>query len=151
MLTFVTTTDFAPGREAVLSSQLRVAVMRLGRRLRSERLESPHSLTHFAALGTVERHGPLNPRALAQHERVRPPSMTRIINHLEGAGLLRRAPHPTDGRQQLLSVTPAGRDLLEADRRRRDAWLSRQLETLSPSEIATLCDALPIFERLARS
>jgi DNA-binding MarR family transcriptional regulator len=144
----VTTTTIA---DAALSSQLRVAVMRLSRRLRSERVESPHSLTHFAALFTVERHGPLSPGDLAAHERVRPPSMTRIINHLEREGLVRRDPHPTDGRQQLIAVTAAGRDLLAADRRRREAWLARQLTDLTPHEIAALGEALPILERLANA
>jgi DNA-binding MarR family transcriptional regulator len=144
----VTTTTIA---DAALSSHLRVAVMRLARRLRSQRLESPHSLTHFAALATVERHGPITPGALADHERVRPPSMTRIVTYLENAGFIRRDPHPTDGRQQLLSATEAGRDLLAADRRRRDAWLARQLGSLTDEEIATLTKALPVLERLAQA
>lgn len=134
---------------ADLSSQLRVAVMRLARRLRAERLESQHSLSHYAALATLDRHGPLTPGALAARERVRPPSMTRIAGYLEAEGLVSREQHPTDGRQQLLSITRAGRELLVADRRRREAWLAQRLVGLEPAEVAALAAALPVLERLA--
>jgi DNA-binding MarR family transcriptional regulator len=125
--------------------------MRLARRLRAQRLESQHSLSHYAALATVDRHGPISPGHLAGQERIRPPSMTRIIAYLEAEGLLRREAHPTDGRQHLLLITRQGRELLAADRRRRDAWLSRQLAGLSEDEIEALAKVLPILERLSLS
>lgn len=137
--------------EAAISSHLRVTVMRLARRLRAQRLDSGHSLTQFAALGSIERHGPISPGDLAEHERVRPPSMTRVVNHLEADGLIVRQPHPTDGRQQLLTITRAGKDLLVADRRRRDAWLAQQLASFTAEEIAALTGVLPLLERLAQA
>ena len=123
--------------------------MRLARRLRAQRLETGHTLTQLAALGTVERHGPISPGDLAAHERVQPPSMTRVVSRLEDDGLLARTPHPRDGRQQLLTITAAGRALLAADRRRRDAWLSQQLAGLTQEEVAAVVAALPLLERLA--
>lgn len=136
---------------ATLSSQLRMDVMRLARRLRAQRPESTHSLSHYAALATIDRHGPMSPRDLAAHERVRPPSMTRIVAYLEADGLVRRERHPTDGRRQLLSITDAGRDLLAVDRGRRDAWLSDQLAALSSGDLAALERALPVVRRLSLS
>lgn len=125
--------------------------MRLARRLRAQRLETGHTLTQLAALGTIDRHGPITPSDLAAHERVRPPSMTRVIGRLERDGLALRTAHPTDGRQQRLSITAAGRELLNVDRRRRDAWLAKQMAALEPDELAALAAALPVLERLIES
>src|SRR4051812_37320215 len=105
-----------PAETIQLSSQFRVAVMRLVRRIRGER-EPGHTLTQLAALGTILRHGPISPGDLAAHERVQPPSMTRVIGKLEEEDLVARHPHPTDRRQQLITITEVGRELIETDRR----------------------------------
>ncbi|HVA59245.1 MAG TPA: MarR family transcriptional regulator [Mycobacteriales bacterium] len=134
-----------------LSGALRIGVMRLARRLRAERTDASLSLTQMAALGSLERHGPLSPSELAGHERVRPPSMTRTIALLEAKGLVGRTAHPTDGRQAIVALSAEGRALLAADRRRRDAWLSRRLPELEPDELEVLRAAVPILDRLAQS
>jgi DNA-binding MarR family transcriptional regulator len=136
---------------AELASQLRVHTMRLARRLRAEREASGHTLSQFAALASIERHGPISPGDLAARERVQPPSMTRIVAHLEQDGLVSRERHPTDGRQQLITATDAGRELLASDRQRRDAWLAQQLDDLTPDEQAKIADVLPLLERLAHT
>ena len=138
-------------KTAELSSELRVSVMRLARRLRSERSGHDLSLTQLATLGTLERHGPLTPRELADHEKVQPPSMTRVLAGLEERQLVVRTPHGSDRRQVLVAATPAALALLREDRRRRDAWLSRRLAELPADERATLHAAAGILERLARS
>lgn len=137
-------------RTAELASSLRVSVMRLARRLRAERSDFSLSLTQIAALATLERHGPLTPRELADHERVQPPSMTRVLAGLEERGLIDRTPHETDGRQHLVSLTQPARDLLREDRRRRDAWLARRLAELTQDERDVLRAAAPIIDRLTR-
>ena len=88
----------------------------------------------MAALGTLERHGPLTPRELADHERVQPPSMTRVIAGLEERALIIRTPHASDGRQHLVALTAAAPRPAPEDRRRRDAWLARRLAELTPAE-----------------
>src|SRR5665809_51629 len=110
-----------------LASVLRLSVMRLSRRLRVERADHSLTLTQIAALSTLDQHGPLTPRELADYERVQPPSMTRVLTTLESLGLVTRTPHPTDGRQQLVARTARGAALLAEDRRRREAWLARGL------------------------
>ncbi len=50
----------------------------------------------------------MTPGALAIRERVRPPSMTRVIASLADMGFVDRAPHPIDGRQVLVSVSESG-------------------------------------------
>lgn len=131
-----------------LASALRIPVMRLARRLRAERDDLSLSLTQLAALGTLDRHGPMSPGALAEHERVQPPSITRVVAGLEERGLVERLAHPTDRRQQVIALTPAGRTLVAGNRRRKDAWLSGQLALLSDAERAALADAIPILDRL---
>ena len=137
-------------KTAELASTLRVSVMRLGRRLRAERVVTDLSLTQMAALGTLDRHGPLTPRELADHERVQPPSMTRVLAGLEERGLILRTPHETDGRQHLVSLTAEAHALLREDRRRRDAWLARRLAELTQEERDVLYAAAPVIERLTR-
>jgi DNA-binding MarR family transcriptional regulator len=139
-----------------LATALRISVSRLARRLRVERLmpelaEPALSDTQLAALATLERHGAMSPGDLAEHEKVQPPSMTRVIAALVDWELVTRAPHPTDRRQVILTVTPEGRSLVQKVRRRKEAWLARKLAELSPQERATLREAAPILEKLSQS
>lgn len=140
---------------AALATELRISISRLARRLRAERISrgvaTELSDTQLAALAALERHGAMTPGELAEHEKVQPPSMTRVIAALEERGLVTRAPHPTDGRQVMLTVTEQGRDLVQASRRLRDAWLAQRLRELSPEERATLRAAAPILQRLSQS
>ncbi len=109
--------------DAGLATALRISVSRLARRLRVERTapgqaEPVLSDTQFAALATLEKHGAMSPGELAGHERVQPPSMTRVIAALEEWQLVTRAAHASDRRQVVLTVTPAGRELVTKARRR---------------------------------
>jgi DNA-binding MarR family transcriptional regulator len=133
--------------DAELATQLRFALARSARRLRQEAGTglSP-SLT--AALATVERCGPLTPSELADAERVRRPTVTRMLGHLADAGLISRTPDPADGRSTLVAITPAGAALLAEGRTRKDAFLSERLDGLSPADRETLARAAAILEGL---
>ena len=133
---------------AALAHDLRLAVMRFSRRLRNQRVDTSVTLTHLAALSTLKRHGPMSPGELAGHERVQPPSMTRVVVALERMGLVTRDPHPTDGRQVVIALTPAAESLLTEEARAREAWLSGQLHRLRPEQRATLREAAAIMEEL---
>jgi DNA-binding MarR family transcriptional regulator len=143
--------------DAGLASALRISVSRLARRLRAERAVhglpelSELSDTQLGALATLERHGAMTPGELADHEKVQPPSMTRVIAVLEQRNLVMRSAHATDKRQVMLSVTDAGRALVHQSRRLRDAWLARRLRELTPQERAKLRAAAPILEKLSQS
>ena len=141
----------ATAADLALASTLRIGVMRLARRLRSERSDSSLTLSQIAALATLDRHGEMTPGELAAHEKVQPPSMTRVLAALEEGGLVDRTPHPTDGRQSMLSLSAAGRRLLTDDRRRRDAWLAQQMSDLSDDELEALRRVAPVLDRLARA
>src|SRR3712207_768276 len=94
--------------------------MRFSRRLRGQRVDTSVTLTHLAALSTLKRNGPMSPGELAAQERVQPPSMTRVVVALEGMGLVTRTPHPTDGRQVVIDLTPAAEELLGAEAQARE-------------------------------
>ena len=139
-----------------LATALRISVSRLARRLRVERAaaglgEPDLSETQLAALATLERHGAMTPGELAEHEKVQPPSMTRVIAVLVESQLVRREPHASDRRQVMLTATDSGSDLVIKARRRREAWLAQRLKELSPAERATLRAAAPILEKLSQS
>jgi DNA-binding MarR family transcriptional regulator len=134
---------------AALAHDLRLAVMRFSRRLRNQRVNTTVTLTHLAALSTLKRHGPMSPGELAAHERVQPPSMTRVVVALEGMGLVTRTPHPTDGRQVIIGLTQAAEALLDAEAQAREAWLSSRLQELTPQERSVLREAAGIMDKLA--
>lgn len=121
-----------------MASDLSLAVMRLARQLRFRRPQSPVSLSQLSALATLANCGPMTPGALAIRERVRPPSMTRVIASLADLGFVDRVAHPDDGRQVLVSVSEAGAELLEAERRASQEWLAQRLETLAVADRDTL-------------
>ncbi|BBZ31791.1 Rv0880 family HTH-type transcriptional regulator [Mycolicibacterium confluentis] len=134
--------------ESRLAGDLSLAVIRLSRQLRFRRPDSPVSLSQLSALATLQKEGAMTPGALAIRERVRPPSMTRVIAALGDMGLVVRTPHPVDGRQVLVSASDAGVGLLEAERRASQEWLQRRLATLNPDERATLLRAADLMSAL---
>ena len=117
------------------------------------RNSTPSALSEatLSALGVLFREGECTIGALAAHERVQPPSMTRTVNCLVDDGYAARRPHPKDGRQVLVDLTDKGREILLADRRRRDAWLAQRLRDLTPDERALLREVAPLLQRLATS
>jgi DNA-binding MarR family transcriptional regulator len=135
-----------------LAGELRSGVMRLRRRLLAER-EPGNDLSFgaMAVLGALFRKGDLTVGALAAHERVQPPSMTRTVNCLVEGGYAARTAHPTDGRQVVVRLTEQGRQALLADRARRDEWLAVRLAALDPEEREVLRRAAPILQALAQS
>jgi len=135
-----------------IASRLRFAIVRTARRLRQEAnaaegkgLLSP---TLTAALGTINAHGPLTPSELADRERVRRPTATRIVSSLGELGLVSRTPDPSDGRASLVATTAEGRALLIRLRKRKNAYLARRMRNLDADEVATLECAAEILERM---
>jgi DNA-binding MarR family transcriptional regulator len=136
--------------DAGLASELRVSVMRLRRRLASERDPGNDlSIASMAVLGSLFRYGDLTVGELAALERVQPPSMTRKVNGLEEGGYVVRRAHETDGRVVVVTLSDEGRERVLADRRRRDEWLARQLRDLTPDEREVLRAAAPIIQSLS--
>ena len=131
------------------ASHLRNAIVRTSRALRQEAAgESGLSPTQTAVLATINREGPLTPSELADHERVKRPTMTRTLGCLEREGLIERTPDPADGRSSLVAVNDAGRERLARLRRRKSAYLARRLRKLDPDEVETLARAARLLDRM---
>ena len=135
--------------ERALAGRLRLAVVRLNRRLRAQRIDQIVSLTQIAALSTLHKCGALTPGKLAAKEGVQPPSMTRVIAALEDMGFVERSPHPTDGRQSIVALTGEGVTFIEKTISMREAWLDRKLAELSGDERHVLDRAADIIDRMA--
>ena len=141
--------------DAGLATALRISVSRLARRMRAQRLasglEPGLSDTQLAALAALVAHDVMTPGELADHEKVQPPSMTRVIAALEERGLVLRAPHASDRRQVVLRPTDEGLEVVRQYRRLREAWLAQRLRELTPAERALLRQAAPILEKLSQA
>ena len=130
-----------------LASRLRLAVARTARRLRQE-AGGGLSPTLTAALASIENHGPLTPSELADRERIKRPTATRLIGTLEDGGHVTRTSDPSDRRSSLIAVTPEGRELMRTLRTRKDAYLAQRLSKLTAEERETLARAADLLERL---
>lgn len=136
-------------RPGTLAGELRIALVLAGRRLRFERSSEEITDGQYSVLAALSKNGAMTPGELAERDHVQPPSMTRTVARLVEMGLVQRAEHPTDRRQVLVTITPAGDQEVRETRRRRDAWLSRRLAELTPAERATLAQAADILRRIA--
>ena len=127
---------------------LRVAVARIYRSLRTR---SDHRLTPSAtsALARVGHEGPLRLGVLAQLEGVAPATMSKVVDHLAGEGLLVRVPDAHDGRASLIELSDQGTALLNQIRSTSTLAIDQALASLSAAERSTLDRAVPILEKLS--
>lgn len=130
---------------------LRLAIMRLSRRMRAERADEDVTDGQLSVLIVLFKEGPQTLGSLAEHERVTPPSMNRTVNALVEAGLVTRDSSPDDGRKVLLALSAPGAEIVNETKRRRVAWFARQLDTLTPAQRTALDVAAPILRELADS
>lgn len=143
----VTTSTTRDERIAESAARLRLAIVRTARRLRQE-AGGELSPTLIAALASIDRLGPLTPSELADIERVKRPTATRVAAALEREGLIERAADPSDGRGCLLSSSPTGTALLKRVRSRKNAYISKRLRKLGDEDVETLERAAEVLERM---
>ncbi|MDF2258151.1 MarR family winged helix-turn-helix transcriptional regulator [Streptantibioticus ferralitis] len=139
-------------RAADTATELSVTVGQLMRRLRAESPEGALTPTQRSVMGRLDRDGPATTAALARAEHVRPQSMRLTLGALEEQGMVTRAPHPTDGRQVVFSLTPDGRNGVTSVRHAKQTWLAEAIaNALDPREQRTLTEAVALLKRLAES
>ncbi|QTX03537.1 MarR family winged helix-turn-helix transcriptional regulator [Agromyces archimandritae] len=131
------------------STELRMAVFRLSRRIRAQKADQALSDAQFAVLGGLNRHGTQTLTQLAESEKVSAPSMNRTVNCLEEAGYLVREPDAADRRKTNISLSDDGRALVKATLRKRDAWLTERLRELSKEERETIARAVELIGGIA--
>lgn len=138
------------GAAAIDAARLRVAVLRLSRRLRKHDLAGL-TPSQLSTLSTVGLCGPVRLGDLAAAERIAPSTLTRLVNVLEERGYLLRQPAPGDARAFLVTVTDSGREVLDRIRTEATNLLTDILATLPADQLAALEAALPALEQLAGS
>jgi DNA-binding MarR family transcriptional regulator len=135
-------------RPGPLADELRTAVMRTSRRIRTEGATGAVTQSQYAVLAAL-RNSPSTLSALAEREQMRPPSMTRTVDALELRQLVTRHPDPTDRRHVIVTLTDSGRSLLNETRRLRTEWLNRRLARLDPAERQILTQAAAILKKMS--
>jgi DNA-binding MarR family transcriptional regulator len=133
--------------EAELASRLRLAVTRLGRRLRTQ-LPGRLSPSQLATLSSVEHLGPITLGELSSAERVTPPTMTKIVACLEEQGLVSRTVDQSDRRVARVEATAAGLAFIEDSRQQKDAYLARRIRSLPREDRVVLEQAAGVLERI---
>ncbi|GAA1081450.1 MarR family transcriptional regulator [Tsukamurella strandjordii] len=130
------------------AQSIALACVRFARTLRGRRPDAGVTLAQLATLNALAEDGPLTPGQLADRERVTPPTISRVIASLYDLELVDRGPHPTDGRQVIVSINDAGRQIINDENSARRAWLHQQLRSLTDHERDALAEAATILERL---
>ncbi|WP_103885089.1 MarR family winged helix-turn-helix transcriptional regulator [Actinacidiphila yanglinensis] len=134
------------------ADELTTLVAQLSRRMRTASAGAEITPSQQSVISRLDREGPATTAALARGELVRPQSMRATLAALEERALVVRAPHPTDGRQVVFSLTDEGAHLLRTGREARRGWLAEAMEThLSPAEQRAMTEAVPLLRRLVES
>jgi DNA-binding MarR family transcriptional regulator len=132
------------------ATELRESMMAVTRQMRRHRPDHGLTLSQMELLGEISRTGVTTPAELGSRMHVRVQSLTDGINELVGRGLIVRRPDESDRRRQLIELTAAGTDLLEADRAERDAWLQATMrDNLSELEFDLVMLVAPVLRKLA--
>jgi DNA-binding MarR family transcriptional regulator len=134
------------------ASDLIQAIGLLVRRVRAAALSSSNelSMTESLVLGRLEKEGPATTAELARAEGMRPQSMGTVVATLEELGLIARSPHPTDGRQMILSITGKGTAVRSSRRSAKLAWVTQAVAQLDKQEQETLIAAGEIIRRMVQ-
>jgi DNA-binding MarR family transcriptional regulator len=130
-------------------TELIQAIGLLVRRVRAATASQELSLSESAVLGRLARGGPATTADLARAEAVKPQSMGTTLAALAARGLVERRPHPTDGRQIHIQLTPQGEAMRERLKAAKHTWLAQAIAELDPRDQATLLAAGEILKRLA--
>src|ERR1700736_6511890 len=133
-----------------LAGDLRVVIGQLRRRLREQASVGDLTWSQTSVLSRLDREGSATVTSLARAEGMRPQSMGATVSALEAAGLVNGSPDPEDGRQTILSLSPACREWIKAGRAAKEDWLFRAIQSkLSPEEQEELANAVELLKRLA--
>ncbi len=143
-------TSSAPTPEQT-AAELQELLGALYRRIRQTKQLGDLTLPETAALSQLGRSGPTTAAALAKLERISPQSIGTTLAALEAKGLVARAADPTDRRRVILSLTPAGEEVVHARRNARAEQLTRAVSTLTADELAKLAAALPVLSRIGEA
>jgi DNA-binding MarR family transcriptional regulator len=139
--------DQGPGEGppySALAGDLRAVIRRTARRMRIEAPVEEVTPSQYSVLSAL-KHGACTVSALAEREHVSSPAITRSVLALEARGLVERVPDPGDRRHVVVSLSPQGREIVDASLLRRTEWLEQRLAGLSTTDLETLAAAVRIL------
>ena len=129
-----------------LGAKLNSVAVHIGRALRKR--EGPLGLEQRSALSVIAFAGPLRMGDLARTESVSAPAITRTVDILERAGLVRRERDRRDSRATLVAATAKGRALVFRGRDERARRIDRALGQLSPAAVRRIRASVEDLEEL---
>ena len=138
----------SPNHLEAAITDLTLAIGQLLRRLRQEVDQGGLTWSQSSALARLDRNGPMTTAELARLEAVKPQSMSATLVDLEQDGLIERRPHPTDGRQLLLSLTTKGMEVRRQRNIAKQQWLLAAIAKFDTDEQQTLIAATALIKRL---
>jgi DNA-binding MarR family transcriptional regulator len=100
------------------------------------------TVPQFRTLAFVHRNEGTSLTEVADHMGLTLPSMSKMVDDLFKKGLIQREEQTTDRRRVKLATTPQGITLMETSKQGTLAYLSKQLETISPKERAAIIEAI---------
>ena len=133
---------------ATTAAELPLVIGQLRRRLGRSIGDVELSWSQVAVISRLAKEGGMSPSQLARSESMRPQSMRTLLLSLEKLGLVERQDHPTDRRQVVFSLTPAG---IQSDKKRRAArqeWLIEAISSLEEDEQRVLAEAIDVLRQL---
>jgi DNA-binding MarR family transcriptional regulator len=132
-----------------LAADLHTLAGKLKRRLREQASAGDLTPSQTAVLMHLDREGSMTVSALARLEGVRSQSMGATVATLDDLGLVKGSPDPADGRQTILSLTPACREMIRSGRAARHEWLLRAIQSkLTATEQTELAAAMRLLGRI---
>lgn len=133
-----------------VAGRLHSAAIHLLRSAAKNDTQSGQGPARLSALSVLVFGGPKTLGQLAAAERVKPPTMSRIVGGLKQSGLAKIQSEPGDARKKVISVTPKGERLLQKARKKRIQSLVESLKRLDESELKILRKAASLIEEILR-
>jgi DNA-binding MarR family transcriptional regulator len=130
-----------------LADRLHSTAIHLLRQVRVQDAASGLAPARLSALSVLVFGGAMSLNDLARAEQVRPPTMSRIVDALESASLIRRTTNPQDRRAVVLEATEKGTAILWQGRKRRVKFLAKHLSRLSEQERKQIDGAIKAIQK----
>ncbi|NUP67168.1 MAG: winged helix-turn-helix transcriptional regulator [Nonomuraea sp.] len=136
------TTNPTPARLRALPSWVINQAAITANRLTERALAGTSSRRQFAMLSALDEYGPSSQADLGRCTGIDRSDVVAGVNAMVEQGFLRQRPDPADGRRNIVTLTPAGKDHLERLTALVTDAQKELLHALSPSESKMVVDLL---------
>jgi DNA-binding MarR family transcriptional regulator len=137
-------------RRLEVADRLHSAAIHLLRTAARADAQSGQGPARLSALSVLVFGGPKTLGQLADAERVKAPTMSRIVAGLKKSGLAKIQNDGSDARKIRITVTAKGELLLQEARRKRIQSLAESLKSLGKADLETLREASDLIEQAIR-